>query len=229
VGKLVAQAGLAHPGFADDRHHLAMAGGRVSQRLAQGFDLLLPPHKAGEPAGGKRLEGGTGRSSSRQFEHLHRGRQALDRDGAEWFHLDVPLGALQGLRRQQHRARLRHLLHAGRQMGRLAHRRVVHMQAAVNAPHHPSPRMESDTDLHRHPVRALHLVAIPRHGLLHVQRRITRPHRMIFMGDGRAKQRHNAIAHDLIARPLIAVHGLQHQRQDRVEELTGFLGVAVGQ
>jgi hypothetical protein len=52
---------------------------------------------------------------------------------------------------------------------------------------------------------------------------------MIFMGERRPKQGHDAIAHDLIDRPLIAVHGLHHPLQHRVEELTRLLGVAVGE
>jgi hypothetical protein len=49
------------------------------------------------------------------------------------------------------------------------------------------------------------------------------------MGDRGAKQRHNAIAHDLVHRALITVHSFHHALQDRIEELPGLLGVTVGQ
>ena len=52
---------------------------------------------------------------------------------------------------------------------------------------------------------------------------------MIFMRDRRPKQRHDTIAHDLIHRPLIAMHGRHHVLQHRVEEVAGFLGIAVGE
>ena len=52
---------------------------------------------------------------------------------------------------------------------------------------------------------------------------------MVFMGDGGTKQRHDAIAHDLVDGALVAVHGRHHAFQDRVEELPGVLGIAVGQ
>ena len=52
---------------------------------------------------------------------------------------------------------------------------------------------------------------------------------MIFMGNGRAEEGHDAIAHDLVDGALVAVDGLHHALQDRVEELAGLLGVAVGQ
>ena len=52
---------------------------------------------------------------------------------------------------------------------------------------------------------------------------------MILMGQGRAKERHDAIAHDLVDRALVAVHGGHHAFQDGIEELPGLLGVALGQ
>jgi hypothetical protein len=76
---------------------------------------------------------------------------------------------------------------------------------------------------------ALHLITVARHRLLHAQRRVAGAHSMIFMGNGRAEEGHNAIAHHLVHSALIAVHGLDHALQDRVQQLAGLLGVAVGQ
>ena len=75
-------------------------------------------------------------------------------------------------------------------------------------------------------MRATHFGAIAAHGLLHGQRRITGTHGVILMRHWRAKQRHDAVAHDLVHRALIAVHGRHQALQHRVEELTRFLGVA---
>src|SRR6266852_3594336 len=52
---------------------------------------------------------------------------------------------------------------------------------------------------------------------------------MVFMSDGGTKQRHDAVAHDLVHRALVAVHRGHHVFQDGVEELPGFLGIALGQ
>ena len=52
---------------------------------------------------------------------------------------------------------------------------------------------------------------------------------MVLMRNRRPKQGHNAIAHDLVHGPLIAVHGGHHSFQHGVEELAGLLGVAVSQ
>ena len=63
---------------------------------------------------------------------------------------------------------------------------------------------------------------------LHGQGRVTGTHRVVFMGQGRTKERHDAIAHDLVDRAFVAVHGGHHALQHRIEELAGFLRVAVG-
>ena len=49
------------------------------------------------------------------------------------------------------------------------------------------------------------------------------------MGKRGPKQGHDAIAHDLVHRALIAMHGRHHALEDRVEELPRFLGVTVGE
>jgi hypothetical protein len=49
------------------------------------------------------------------------------------------------------------------------------------------------------------------------------------MGHRRAEQRHDPVAHDLVDRALVAVDGLHHPLEHRVQELGGLLGVPVGQ
>ncbi len=51
VGELVEEPGLAHAWFPDDRHHLAVAGAGPLQRVAEGLELVLSPHKGGEDTG----------------------------------------------------------------------------------------------------------------------------------------------------------------------------------
>jgi hypothetical protein len=48
---------------------------------------------------------------------------------------------------------------------------------------------------------------------------------MVFVGNGGAKQGHNAIAEHLIHRALEAVHGGHHALQGRVEKLLGGFGI----
>jgi hypothetical protein len=83
--------------------------------------------------------------------------------------------------------------------------------------------------VHGQAMRAPHLVTIAAQRGLHGQRRIAGPHGVVFMRNRGAKERHDAIAHDLIDRPFIAVHGLHHACEDGIEEGPGFFRVAVGQ
>ena len=69
------------------------------------------------------------------------------------------------------------------------------------------------------------LIALYR--FLHPQGRVARPYGMVLVGERRAEQRHDAVAHDLIDRALVAVHGLHHVLEDRIEELTRLLGITV--
>jgi len=50
---------------------------------------------------------------------------------------------------------------------------------------------------------------------------------MVFMGERRPKQDHDAIAHDLVHGPLVAVHRGHQALQHRVEELPRLLGIAI--
>ena len=49
------------------------------------------------------------------------------------------------------------------------------------------------------------------------------------MRERRAEQRHDAVAHHLVDGALVAVDGLHHAFEHRVEELPRLLGIAVGQ
>ena len=79
------------------------------------------------------------------------------------------------------------------------------------------------------PVGPLDFGGILLHGGLHAQGCIAGPYRMVLMRQRRAKQRHDAVAHDLVDRALIAMHGIHHPLQHRIKELAGLLGVAVSE
>ena len=66
-------------------------------------------------------------------------------------------------------------------------------------------------------------------GLLHGQGGVTGPHGVVLVGQRRPKQGHDAVAHDLVHRAFVAVHGRHQALQHRVEELPGLLGIALGQ
>jgi hypothetical protein len=49
------------------------------------------------------------------------------------------------------------------------------------------------------------------------------------MGEGRAKERHDPIAHDLVHRALVAVDRLHHELEDGIENLPCLLGITIGE
>ena len=86
------EAGLAHPGLADDCHHLAVPGPGLFQGLVQGRELRLPPHEGSQPPRRKGLQARAGRTSAHQLTDLHRLGQPLDGHRAQGGNLDPSLG-----------------------------------------------------------------------------------------------------------------------------------------
>jgi len=111
----------------------------------------------------------------------------------------------------------------------LAYRRIVHVQVIANGTDDYLAAVEAHAHLHQQPLGAPHLLSVAVQGFLHGQGRIAGPRRMVFMGKRRPKQRHDAVAHDLVHGPLVAVHGGHHAFQDGIEEPLGFLGITLGE
>ncbi len=111
----------------------------------------------------------------------------------------------------------------------LADGRIVHVQVAVDGAHHDLARVEADADLHVHAAAAAQLLRVPADRLLHAKRRVTGAHRVVFVGERRAEERHDAVAHDLVHRALVAVHRLHHPLQHGIQQAPGFLRILVGQ
>ena len=169
VDTLVHQAGLAHPGLPHYRHDLAVARAGLLQRLAHGGEFRLAPDKAGEAPCGSGLEASTEGARSDQLEHLYRLWHAPDRDGSQRLHLHQALDQPEGCGGQTNRPGRGQLLHACRQMRRLSHRRVVHVQIVTNGPHHHFSGVQSHPDTHLDAVGAAHRLGILAHGRLHGQ------------------------------------------------------------
>jgi hypothetical protein len=68
-------------------------------------------------------------------------------------------------------------------------------------------------------------ISIPPHLLLHLKRRIQCPLGMIFMRNGRSEQGKDAIAQGLRDIPFVAVHGVHHQLQSRIDNRSGLFGI----
>ena len=229
VGELVDEAGLPHAGFPHDGDELAVAIVREGERPADLLDLGVAADEPRQSPRGGSVEPGPLRARSGERVDLHGVRQALDRDRPPGRDLHVAFGELQGRGGEQDRAGRRHLLHAGGQVGRLTDRRVVHVQIRPDGADDHLAGVEPHADLDGHPVRAEDTLRVLRDRLLHPQRRVARPHGVVLVGERRAEERHDPVAHHLVDGALVAVDGLHHPFEHRVEELARLLGVAVGE
>ena len=114
-------------------------------------------------------------------------------------------------------------------MRRLADRRVVHVQIVADGADDDLAGIQPDADLDHGRLRAAHLLRVLLHALLHPERRVARPHRVILVGEGRAEEGHDPVAHHLVHGALVAVDGLHHVLEHGIEELARLLGIAVGE
>ena len=202
---------------------------REDERPVELLDLGVAADEARQSPRGGSVEPGPLRARSGELVDLHRFRQALDRDRPASRHLDVALGELQRRGREQDRAGRRHLLHAGGQVCGLTDRRVVHPQIRPDGAHDHLAGVEPDADLDRYAVRAEDSLRVLRDRLLHPQRRVARPHRVILVRERRAEERHDPVAHHLVDGAFVAVHGLHHPFENGVEDLARFLRITVGE
>ena len=114
-----------------------------------------------------------------------------------------------------------------RQIGGVAHRRIVHAQVVANRAHHHEPGIQPDTHLQAQIALGLELAAEVLDGALHAKSRVHGPPRAVFMGNGSAKQGHDAIAGILVDGALEAVHLGGEQSKAVVHHLVHHFRVKV--
>ena len=114
-------------------------------------------------------------------------------------------------------------------MRRLTDGGVVHPKVAADRAHHHLARIEADADQHLDAVRTPQILGVAADRLLHRERGIARPHRVILVGQRGAEEGHDAVAHDLIHGAFVAMDGVHHSLEHRVEDSPRLLGIPVGQ
>jgi hypothetical protein len=129
---------------------------------------------------------------------------------------------------EQDAAGLRELLHAGGEMRALAHGGVVHVQIVADRADDDLPRVEPDPDTRLASATPRHLAGVASDGLLHAERGIARAPRVVLVGEGRAEERHDAVAHHLVDGALVVMDGFHHPLQHGVEHRARVLGVMSG-
>ena len=92
-----------------------------------------------------------------------------------------------------------------------------------------SPELRPTRILTTAAVSAPHLFRVLLHAFLHPERRVASAHGVILVGQRRAEEGHDPVAHDLVHGALVAVDSFHHPLEDRIEQLPRLLGIAVGE
>jgi hypothetical protein len=199
----------------------------LGHRRGEVRQLYLPPHEGAEASRGRQLEPGADWPGAGQLVDRHGGSEPLDGDGAERLRRDISLGKPQGVLGDEDLAGRRELFHARRQMRHLADRRVVHAQVATHRAHDDLARVQAHADLHGEAMPLTQLFGQRDDAVLHSESRVARADRVVLVGQGRAEEGHDAVAHHLVHGAFVVMDGVHHQREDGVEKLARLLGVAV--
>jgi hypothetical protein len=114
-------------------------------------------------------------------------------------------------------------------MRRQADRRVLHAQVVADCADQDIARVQPDADLQSHTMSPSQILCETADLGLHGEGGVAGSQRMVFEREWGPKECHDAIAHDLVHGAFVAMDGLDHAIEDGVEQLTGLLGVAVGE
>ena len=229
VGELPEQARLAHSRLPDQRHELAPPLAGQLEGLGELLDLGVTAHEAAESTRRRRLKARPRGAGARDLVDLHRLAPPLDGDRPQRADLHVALREMPHVGGDEDGARGRELLHPRRQVNGLADGGVVHVEVVRDGAHDHLARVEADADVQRDAVSGPDLLGVAADRVLHPERGIARAHRVVLVGEGRAEQRHDPVAHDLVHRALVVVDGVHHPLEDRVQQRPRLLGIPVGQ
>jgi hypothetical protein len=177
---------------------------------------------------GRGLQARPDRADAHQLVDLDGRLDTPHRYRAEIVDLHEALGQAVGIGRDANGAGRGELFHARGQVRGRSHRRVVHAEIRADGAHHHLAGVEADADPDLHAVSAPHLVGVAADGVLDAQRGVAGAHGVVLVGELGSEQRHDAVAHDLVHRALVAVDGVHHELEHGIEDLSRGLGVAIG-
>src|SRR5262249_42160510 len=103
------------------------------------------------------------------------------------------------------------LQHPGRDIRRVAHRRIVHPQVAADATDDNEAGVEALPDPKLDTAAPLQFIPVALESPLDAERRVHRALCMIFVSNRRPEERHNAVAEELVHRALVTMDLGQHQ------------------
>jgi hypothetical protein len=123
------------------------------------------------------------------------------------------------MRREVDLAGLGDLLHARRETDRVSLRGVVHVEVVADLADDHFAGVETQAHREVQPAAQAQLVGVSAQAVHHMQRGITGAARVILVRDRRAKERHDAVAGELVDEALEALHTVRENLEKAVHDL----------
>jgi hypothetical protein len=220
------QTRLADPWFAHRRYDLAMTAFCQLQRPLHLLQLGLASDEPGQTALRRDLQSRPQRPQPGYLDHVNRLAHPLDSGRPQRFEVEVPFTQLSGLLGDGDRTGRRQRLHSCGQARRMPNWGVFRMSVvSLDRPHHHLARVDPDPCLYGKVPRLTQLYRVAAQLLLHPKRRVKRALRMILVRDRRAEQGEDAISGGLYDIAVVAMGGVDHERQRRIHDHACLLGV----
>jgi hypothetical protein len=118
-------------------------------------------------------------------------------------------------------------LHSPGQPDGVADGRVLHVGVVADGADDDVSGVEPDPDMEAQALGAPQFVGVPADRVGQVQGGVAGPAGVVLVGDGSAEERHDAVAGELVDRPLEAVHPVGEDPHEPVHHRVPLLGVEV--
>jgi hypothetical protein len=222
--QLQEKARLAEARLTDHARHSPPSLLHLDEQLAEGRDLAVAAHEAapGPPIG--RAEHRRRRFRADEVKCRDRAGEPAELERAGGLERDLVLDESGGRLAEQDCAGRGRLLKPGREMRRVSDRRVVHAQVVADRPDHDESGIEPHPHAERHGLARLERQRPVGHGAGNSEGGERGAPGMVLVGDGRAEERHEAVAQELVHRAFVAVHLRQGELEEAAQEVVHQVG-----
>jgi hypothetical protein len=223
--ELPAEPALPDPGLAHHAHHLPVAGDRARERGLERRRLVLASHEAREAARPGHLEAGAERAHAGQLVDPQRGGHALHRHRAQLLQPEEAGDERRRVLGQVDLPDLGDLLHPRGEPDGVAEGGVVHAEIVADPAHHHLARVEPHADGEVEPALQAEPARVAAQLLGEMQRRVAGAPGVVLVRDGRAEERHDAVAGVLVDRALETMDAVGQDHEEAVHDAVPLLGI----
>jgi hypothetical protein len=219
------QPRLPDAGITREEHDLSLPVPHTTEQLRERVELAIASDEGREATLGLDVEPRLAPTCAQQLERVDR-RVPLHGELAAIERFEVSRDEAMRGGADEHAARSGVLLQSRRDVRRVADGGVIHPEIVADLAHHDWTRVESDPHLEAALERRRQLAAELTHDALDRERGVRGAPRRVFVRDGRAEQRHHAVAGVLIDRALEAMHLGRDQVETTIDDRVNVLGIA---